>query len=246
MQLLHSQKLEALGTLAGGIAHELNNILAPILALSKLTIEELPIDSGARADLEMVVMASERARDLVRQILAFSRKQQLDKRVIDLAAVTRRVLQMMRASLPSTIEMVDRIESVPPFFGDAGQLQQVIVNLVGNAAQAIRNGTGTVTISLAAVPTGAVAGRDELQLTVSDTGHGMDEATIDRIFEPFFTTKEVDAGTGLGLSVALGIVAEHGGCINVRSTCGKGSEFTIFLPTCELPAGEQGVGETVT
>ena len=233
-QLLHSQKLEALGTLAGGVAHDLNNTLVPILALSKLILHELPEDNPTRGDVEIVVRASERARDLVRQILAFSRKQDLVKQNVDLVQVTREALQMLRAGLPSTIEIVEQIGEVPPVFGDAGELHQVIVNLVTNAAQAIGGEVGRIRVRLYETsPRQSSPGTKSgscVCLSVSDTGQGMGQATIGRIFEPFFTTKGVGEGSGLGLSVVYGILTRHGGDIAVCSKLGEGSEFTLSLP----------------
>jgi NO-binding membrane sensor protein with MHYT domain/nitrogen-specific signal transduction histidine kinase len=230
-QLLHSQKMEALGTLAGGVAHELNNALVPVLALAKLALDSLPSDHPVREDIVMIVGGSERARDLVKQILAYSRKQETPKRDIDLAAVTCEALQMLRAGLPATIQIVERIAAVPELRGDAGELHQVIINLVTNAAQAIGSKLGTVTVTLA--PAG-----DNLCLSVADTGCGMDRATMERIFEPFFTTKEPGSGTGLGLSVIHGIVTRHGGNIDVDSEPGKGSVFHVVLP---LPAAAEAL-----
>src|ERR1700730_11546318 len=146
VQLMHSQKLEALGTLAGGVAHDLHHTLVLIVARSKLALDELPETSRVRADIETIVGASERARDLVRQILAFSRKQALVKQEVDLSLVTREALRMLRASLPATIKIVERISEVPPLFGDAGELHQVVVNLITNAAQAIGGHVGRITV----------------------------------------------------------------------------------------------------
>ena len=231
-QLRHSQRLEALGTLAGGIAHDLNNTLVPILALSKLALRALPAESPVRKDLSTIVAASGRARDLVRQILAFSRKQELDKQEIDLRAVLGEAIAMLRASLPATLRLVEQFETVPPIFGDAGQLQQVLVNLVTNAAHAIGDRLGTVTVTLA--PRAAAgAALPMLRLSVADTGCGIDAAHLERIFEPFFTTKSVNEGTGLGLAVVHGIVTAHDGTIEVRSKPGEGSEFVILLPAAE-------------
>jgi PAS domain S-box-containing protein len=234
-QLMHSQKLEALGTLAGGVAHDLNNTLVPILALSRLAIDALPMDSQVRGDIDIIIRASERARDLVKQILAFSRKQDLVKREVDLTRVTHEALQMLRASLPATIEIVEQISEVPPLLGDAGELHQVIVNLVTNAAQAIGSDVGKITVRLwtdreADASPEVQEKRRLVRLSVADTGCGMDRATADRVFEPFFTTKDVGQGTGLGLSVVHGIATGHGGTITVRSTPGAGSEFTVSLP----------------
>ena len=223
-QLLHVQKLEALGTLAGGVAHDLNNTLVPILALTKLTANRLPAESRERTNLVTVMEACERARSLVQRILAFSRKQNSEKRSFDLAATVHEALRMLRASLPATVQIVERVADVPSFFGDSSQLHQVMVNLVTNAAQAIGTAMGTITIDLRQE-------RDaRLRLAVSDTGCGMDEATAARIFEPFFTTKDVGQGTGLGLSLVHGIVSSHGGRIKVTSRVGQGTTFEIYLP----------------
>jgi PAS domain S-box-containing protein len=234
-QLMHSQKLEALGTLAGGVAHDLNNTLVPVLALSKLALEELPQDCAVRGDIETIVSASRRARDLVKQILVFSRKQTLAKREVDLVAVISEALGMLRASLPATIEIIEQVTPVPPLFGDPTQLHQVVVNLVTNAAQAIGDKVGQIRISVRSpieqiAPPQMPGGGRAIYMSIADTGCGMDAATIDRIFEPFFTTREVGEGTGLGLSVVHGIVTGHGGTIVVHSQPGEGTEITLSLP----------------
>jgi PAS domain S-box-containing protein len=232
VQLMHSQKLEALGTLAGGVAHDLNNTLVPILALSKLALDELPVGSGVHSDIETIIRASERARDLVKQILTFSRKQSVAKQQVDLAAVAREAMQMLRASLPATTRIVEQIREVPPLFGDVGELHQVVVNLVTNAAHAIGNRVGAITVGI--WPVSGMGGSGPMVcLSVSDTGCGMDEATRNRVFEPFFTTKDVGSGTGLGLSVVHGIITSHSGKITVCSKPGEGTEFTISLPACD-------------
>jgi signal transduction histidine kinase len=229
-QLLHSQKLEALGTLAGGIAHDLNNTLTPILALSELVMREMPEGSGERQDLETVVQAGRHGRDLVQRILAFSRNQEAVKTKADLAATARLALQMLRPTMPATIEIKEEIEDVPLVLADVGQLQQIIVNLATNARQAIVSDMGAITIGVSRAPQRPDRGGNFLRLRVADTGCGVDAETKDRIFEPFFTTKNVGEGTGLGLSVVHGIVTNHGGWIEVGSEPGKGTEFTIFLP----------------
>jgi PAS domain S-box-containing protein len=237
-QLMHSQKLEALGTLAGGVAHDLNNTLVPILALSKVALDELPKESPVRSDLEIIMRASERARDLVKQILAFSRKRDLGREEVDLAWVARDALQMLRASVPATTQFVDEVLEVPPVFGDAGELHQVIVNLLTNAAQAIGGGVGRINVKVWETAQQHFSNGETAPavcVSVTDTGCGMDEATLDRIFEPFFTTKAVGEGTGLGLSVVHGIATRHGGMITARSTPGKGSEFTLSLPASSQP-----------
>ncbi|HWE72937.1 MAG TPA: ATP-binding protein [Stellaceae bacterium] len=231
--LIHSQKLEALGTMAGGLAHELNNILAPVLSLAKVALEDFPQDSATRQDLEMVVVASQRARDLVRQVLAFGRKQAMEKRLIEPAATVQQTLRMMRATVPATIELVELLEPVPAIYADPDQLQQVIVNLVTNAQQAIGERIGKITISLAQLPNPADQGTWLVRLAVADDGCGMEEILAQRIFEPFFTTREADRGSGLGLSVVHGIVTSHGGRIDLRTAPGQGSEFAVVLPAAE-------------
>ncbi|HLI21830.1 MAG TPA: PAS domain-containing protein [Stellaceae bacterium] len=232
-QLLHSQKLEALGTLAGGIAHDLNNTLVPIMALSKLTARRFEKGTPVRNNLDTIYEASERARDLVRRVLSFSRKDEAEQHEANLAEVVREALKLMRATVPSSIQLEESIEDVPPIRADASQIHQVITNLISNAAGAMNNGMGTITVSLAL---GARAkGAKDVCLAVADTGCGMDEPTLQRIFEPFFTTKAVGQGTGLGLSIVHGIVTSHGGHIEVKSAPGKGTRFELYFP---LPAGE--------
>jgi two-component system cell cycle sensor histidine kinase/response regulator CckA len=231
-QLQHSQRLEALGTLAGGAAHEINNALVPVIALTKMVASHLPEDSRDRRSLTTVLVGAERSRDLVKQILAFSRKDESEQRHdrIDLAAVLRDALRLMHATVPTSIRLAEEIAPVPPIAGDANQLQQVIVNLVTNAAHAIGERHGTITVGLRA--DGAA-----LRLWVADTGCGMDEATKARIFEPFFTTKEVGKGTGLGLAVVHGIIKQHGGRIDVESAPGRGTRFDVVLPLQTVASG---------
>jgi|HubBroStandDraft_1064217.scaffolds.fasta_scaffold00087_48 PAS domain S-box-containing protein len=224
-QLHHSQRLDALGTLAGGAAHEINNALVPVLALTKLVASHLPEDSRDRRNLETVLLGAERSRDLVKQILAFSRKEEQRRERVDVAAVLREALLLMRATVPRSINLEEEISATPPVVGDPNQLLQVIVNLVTNAAQAIGEAHGTITVGV-----GPAAQGEALRLWVADTGEGIDEATRARIFEPFFTTKPVGRGTGLGLSVVHGIIKDHGGRVEVDSTPGRGARFEVFLP----------------
>ena len=236
VQLLQAQRMESLGTLAGGIAHDLNNTLVPVINLAELIRRKLPEDSADRALLEIVRQSGERARDLVRQILAFSRQQPPDREEIDLEVFIKESMRLIRASVLTTIQIEEQIEAVPPMLADRTQLHQVILNLAANAAQAIGTGTGTITIGLATAEGDAVpsqAGRSSgvwLRLWVSDTGCGMNDDIIKRIFDPFFTTKDVGNGTGLGLSVVHGIVTAHGGSIAVKSRPGNGTRFDIILP----------------
>jgi len=241
-QLQHSQKLEALGTLAGGVAHDLNNTLVPILALTKIVAKRLPEDSRERKSLGIVVQAGERARDLVKQILAFSRKEAPTRKSFDLGALVGEALTLLRASVPSTISIVENIAAAPPLLGDPGQLHQVVTNLVTNAAHAIADKIGTITVELAAAPGETItevtkrACGTAIRLSISDTGCGMDEATLARMFEPFFTTKGVGEGTGLGLSMVQGIVGQHGGCVKVTSRKGEGTRFDLYLPALDAEA----------
>ena len=235
-QLFASQKMEALGTLAGGVAHDLNNTLVPMLALAKLTGRRLPEGSRERGNLDTILRASERARDLVSQILTFSRRGMPTLQSVDLAQVVRDALKLLRASVPSTIEIEERIGAVPRLLGDAGKLHQVMTNLVANAAHAIGDRLGKITIEIAAAPDERAAGAARahgpaIRLSVSDTGSGMAPAIMTRIFDPFFTTKPAGAGTGLGLSVVHGIVTQHGGRIAVDSALGQGTRFDVYLPT---------------
>jgi signal transduction histidine kinase len=233
-QLHHSQRLESLGILAGGIAHDLNNTLVPVLALTKIAARRAPEGSRERANLEIVHRASERARDLVKQILAFSRNEGIEMQPVSLTDIVRESVGILRASIPATIHIVTAIADVPSVLGNSGQLHQIVLNLVTNAAQAIGGGMGEIAIGLHAQTAtedrnGAPAPAS-ICLSVADTGHGMDEATRRRIFDPFFTTKPVGEGTGLGLSVVHGIVTAHGGQIAVASAPGKGTRFDIHFP----------------
>jgi two-component system cell cycle sensor histidine kinase/response regulator CckA len=236
LQLQHAQRLDALGTLAGGAAHEINNALVPAIALTKVVASHLPEESRDRRNLATVLAGAERARDLVKQILAFSRKADGERRHarVDLAAVVRDALGLMRATVPTSIRLVDEIAPAPPVLGDASQLHQVVVNLVNNAAHAIGEAHGTITVGLRVDADGAV-----VRVFVADTGCGMDEATRARIFEPFFTTKEVGKGAGLGLAVVHGIAKEHGGRIEVESAPGNGARFDLVLP---IPRAEAASG----
>lgn len=232
-QLHHSQKLEALGTLAGGITHDLNNTLVPIVALSNAMARRLPEGSRDRARLDLVVQAAGRARDLAQQILAFSRKEAVEYKLIDLRESIAQSLRLLRALVPTTIDIASDLAPVPLVMGNSGQCYQVLVNLVSNASRAIGHGPGTITVRLA-YDTKASA----VVLAVEDTGCGMDEATRERIFEPFYTTRKVGEGTGLGLSVVHGIVTSQGGRIEVKSTPGHGTSFRIHLPVAHQAAAQ--------
>jgi PAS domain S-box-containing protein len=233
-QLLHSQKLEALGTLAGGIAHDLNNTLTPIMALSKIAARRLEPGNPVRTSLETIFEASQRAGDLVKRVVGFSRGEESEKRETDVAATVNEALKLLRATVPSSITLEARIDDVPLIQADASQIHQILTNLVTNASQAIDDKIGKITVTLELRDNAAQ--QSEICLSVGDTGIGMDEATRQRIFEPFFTTKAVGQGTGLGLSIVHGIVLGHGGRIEVESGPGKGTRFELYFPVPAMAA----------
>lgn len=256
-QLRQAQKMEAIGTLAGGVAHDLNNMLAAILGNAELARHESEAVYAVSQNLNEIVTASLRAKGLVEQILAFSRQRPLERRVIDPRLVVQETAMLLRATIPSSIEVVTRIvEPVPNMLADATQLQQALLNLGTNAWQAMETG-GRIDIDIAAavIDERLVAAHPELirgpgvKITVRDTGNGMDAATLERIFDPFFTTKAPGKGTGLGLSVAHGVVRSHFGAISVESRLGAGSTFRIYLPAvaseAAVPMPHPGAGVPV-
>ena len=245
-QLRQAQKMEAIGTLAGGIAHDFNNILGAIVGYSELAQMDVGPDSGAQAHLKQVLKASSRARDLVRQILTFSRRGDAEREVIQLQPIIDETLKLLQASLPSTIEIRQNIDGdLPTVLGDSIQIQQLIMNLCVNAGQAMKERGGVLQIGLTPIdvePHFAFAhpGLTEgphVRLTVSDTGCGMDRATQERIFEPFFTSKPTGEGTGLGLAVVHGVIKKHDGAITVFSEPGVGTTFNIYLPAHNAQMG---------
>jgi PAS domain S-box-containing protein len=237
-QLRQSQKLETIGTLAGGVAHDFNNILAGVIGYVELALGALPADSQVRDDLLEVKRAGWRGADLARQILVFSRRTEAKRQLVQLDEVVVEALKLLRATLPSTIQIAQHLApDTAPVLADPTQMHQILMNLCTNASHAMPNGgrlevglgmvdleSGSANISATLSP-----GR-YVQLTVKDTGHGMDRTTLERIFDPFFTTKAPGLGTGLGLSVVHGIVSSQGGDIAVVSTPGSGSTFSVFLP----------------
>jgi signal transduction histidine kinase/ActR/RegA family two-component response regulator len=252
IQLLQSQKLEAIGTLAGGIAHDFNNILGAILGYGEMALTALPEGSRPRHYVQQVTTAGQRAKAVVDQILTFSRHGSHERRPLRMQPLIQETLELLRASLPATIEMRVNLEvGDATVQGDPTQLQQVVMNLCTNAAQAM-TGNGILNIALdtteitqtLAVSQSTLAVGRYVRLTVSDTGHGMDVATLERIFDPFFTTKAVGSGTGLGLSMVHGIVTDHGGTLNVYSQPGEGSTFEIYFPHCAECAASNSESET--
>ena len=223
-ELRQAQKMEAIGRLAGGVAHDFNNLLTAIRGYAELAIVELGDDHDVQPHMVEVVAAADRAAELTRQLLAFSRRQVVTPRTLALDRVVTGMHQLVRRVIGEDVQVVTAIDStIGPVRADRSQIEQVIVNLVVNAGDAMPQG-GTVTISLANTTDGRVC------LSVSDTGHGMDEQTVARIFEPFFTTKETGRGTGLGLAIVYGIVQHAGGTIAVDTAIGRGTTFQMFLP----------------
>jgi PAS domain S-box-containing protein len=238
-ELRQAQRLEGLANMSGGIAHNINNLLLPIIALSGMTARELAEGSAARERIEMVVKAGENAKDLVGRIMAFARQEKPGRATVDIYEVVHGVLELLPTMVPPTINTKTHLDEVAGSIrADAAEIQTVLMNLVFNAVDAMNGQAGDLDVSLsrvylgeeeeAPIPglgTGAYA-----LITVVDTGEGMNETTLDHIFEPFYTTKEVGKGTGLGLSSAYGIVSAHGGTIRVISTPGEGSRFYVYLP----------------
>jgi PAS domain S-box-containing protein len=241
-RLQQTQKMEALGTLAGGIAHDFNNILAVISGFTELLMLEAEEDPSLSEKLGQVLQASKRGADLVGQILTFSQQARPEKKSIDLRIVIREALKFLRASLPTTIEIRERLSvKSGRILGDPTQIHQVMLNLCGNAAQAMQEKGGLLEVRLEQVvldsedlgESSDLEPGPYLKLTTSDTGHGIPKEVIDRIFDPFFSTRTRGKGTGMGLAVVHGIVQEHGGTIRVRSEEGRGAVFDVFLPMLE-------------
>jgi len=243
-QLQQTQKLEAIGSLAGGIAHDFNNILAPIMGRAELMLLENPGNAQLSEHCRGIIDAAKRARDLVRQILTFSRQVDQEIKPVSLVEIIDEVIGLVRPTLPSTIEIAcDLPEQCPRVMADATQLHQVIMNLVTNAFHAMEDKGGRLSFHLKTVTLGIGAFTDlsippgvYQQLRIADSGHGMDQATIAKIFDPYFTTKPRGKGTGLGLAVVLGILRGYSGEIRVSSEVGKGTTFTLYFPVVELAA----------
>lgn len=254
-QLRQSQKMEAIGTLAGGIAHDFNNILTAIIGYTEMAAYQTAPESRLQNNLQQVLTAAERAKDLVRQILTFSRQNAQEKSALQMSIVVKEALRLLRASLPATVEIRQKITAVTAMvFADATQVHQVLMNLCANAAYAMRGVEGVLNVSLeevrvsresaarhAGIETGSY-----VRLSVTDTGCGMDRHTMERIFEPFFTTKASGEGTGMGLAVVHGIVRSHGGNITVESEIGRGSSFHVFFPKIQdVPVAASPEPQTV-
>lgn len=241
-QLQQAQKMEAIGTLAGGIAHDFNNLLGVIVGNNELAMDDIPDWSPARDNLEEIYNACLRARDLVKQILTFSRQTSQRMGPIEIGPLIKESLKLLRSSFPTTIEIRQNISCQSDTVNaDPTQIYQVLLNLCTNASHAMEDAGGLLEIRLeniildkadAAQYADMCAGK-YARLTIADTGHGIEAEVIDRIFEPYFTTKELGKGTGMGLAVAHGIVKNHGGHISVYSTPGEGTTFHVYLPVIE-------------
>ncbi len=243
-QLRQSQKMEAIGHLAAGVAHDLNNLLTVVAGHTSLQLAKSQLDSDVAWSLQQVQGAGERAAALTRQLLAFSRKQVMEKKVVSLSEVIQNVASMLRRLIPETITLtLDHQPDQPFIYADVCNLEQIIVNLVVNARDAMPAG-GRISIrtDLTEVTAAEVARSPEARvgkftrLTVTDTGEGMSKATLARIFEPFFTTKEVGKGTGMGLATVLGIIQQHEGWVEPESQVGQGTTFRIYFPVTERAA----------
>ena len=253
-QLRQSQKMESIGMLAGGIAHDFNNILAAIIGNTEIALQILPEYSTAHKHLEQVLKSSDRARNLVKQILAFSRKAEEDREPMEIKKAVTEVIKMLRSTLPATIEIRENITSAAWIMGSVIQMHQVLLNLCTNAFHAMREKGGVLGIDLYDVNIDAgninvsndMMSGDYVKLSVIDTGTGIAPEIMNRIFDPFFTTKGVGEGTGMGLSVVYGIVKSHGGDITAESEPGKGTTFHILLPRIEKKAaGKENVEQPV-
>jgi len=243
-QLLQAQKMEAVGRLAGGVAHDFNNLLGVIVGYAELLRGQLPDGDAGRGRIERILDAAARAAALTRQLLAFSRRQILQPRVLDMNELVEGMLDMLRPLIGEDVELVaPRASGLGRVRADRGQIEQVVMNLVMNGAEATRTrGSGHVSVSIQPLEGGTA-----VALEVEDDGEGISDELLGRVFDPFFTTKEEGKGVGLGLAVVYGIVEGHGGQIDVRSALGKGTTFEVTLPlSAEVPSvdtHEGGAGE---
>jgi len=252
-QLQQAQKMEAIGTLAGGIAHDFNNILGGIMGHVELAKMKAPEDSDVFAHLEQVMKSSKRAAELIKQILTISHLHKKEQRPVQVRYIVREATSLLRATLPTSIEIREDLSKDAGIINaDPTQMHQVIMNLGTNASHAMQENGGVLEVTLANVELDDLEAAKHLdlkagsylRLTVSDTGHGMAPEVMERIFDPYFTTKDTGEGTGLGLSVAQGIVKTHGGTITAYSEPGKGTTFHVYLPIIlEVEREEENASE---
>ncbi|MCF8056149.1 MAG: PAS domain S-box protein [Desulfocapsa sp.] len=252
-RLLQAQKMEAIGTLAGGIVHDFNNILSPIIGYTEIALESIPAGSPATLDMKEVLNAANRAKELVKQILSFSRHTDMELQPLKIQFVIKEALKLLHSSIPSTIEIRENIDTnCGPVYADPTQIHQTIMNLCTNAYHSMREKGGILQVSLIPVQfsqedlTNKIDLRagPYVQLEVSDTGHGMTQNVLKKIFEPYFTTKGKGEGTGLGLSVVHGIVKSLKGDITVYSEQGKGTTFRIYFPVIASEIENNSIGQT--
>ena len=235
------QRIESLGILAGGIAHDFNNILASIIGYTELALDIAKKGTQQREHLKEVLIAGNRATDLVKQILTFSRQANQEQKPVQIKLIVKEALKLLRASIPSTIAIEQKIQSTALLMGDATQIHQVVMNLCTNASHSMLDKGGVLTVNLSDLELNSefisrhsdLSPGSYIMLTITDTGHGMPPEVLEKIFDPFFTTKEKGEGTGMGLSVVHGIVHSHGGTIYAYSEPGKGSTFKVFFPAIE-------------
>jgi len=242
-KLVHASKMEALGRLAGGIAHDFNNILSGIFAYAQLASAHISNPEKAKQDIQQIRNAAEKATGLIQQIMTFTRKSGQEKKILPIFSIVKEAFSLFKSSLPANIGIVDAIRSRALVSADPTNIHQVVMNLCTNACHAMENTGGTLTVELEEKDVtenkdahAIIAPGNYLELTVSDTGCGMDSSTHDRIFEPYFTTKKSGQGTGLGLALVHGIVEDHKGYIVVKSEPGKGSSFHVFFPIVDQTA----------
>jgi PAS domain S-box-containing protein len=243
-QLMQAQKMQAIGTLAGGIAHDFNNILSAIMGYTEICMLQAPTDTQIPRRLGRVMHACQRARELVKQILTFSRQQtKQEHNQVQIHLIIKEALKLLRASLPSTIEIRHEIHTDSSYvMADPTQIHQVLMNLCTNAAHAMKENGGKLSVKLDDVNLNNETDEkfsnlnpgDYVRLSVSDTGHGINEYTLSHMFDPFFTTKNFDEGTGMGLAVVKSIVENHGGAVYVYSEPGKGSTFEVLFPRATM------------
>jgi len=245
-RLQQAHKMESIGTLAGGIAHDFNNVLYSIIGYTELTMDDMPEGSLAQSNLKEVFKGAMRAKDMVQQILAFSRKARTEKKPIKVQSIVKEALKLLKTSIPSTIEIHPNIdENCGPVLADSTQIHQVVVNLATNAYQAMRGKGGLLKLTLKEEQIGSddsdlnLDPGTYLKLTVSDTGHGMDKAVMGKIFDPYFSTKGPGEGSGMGLAVVHGITKDHSGDIKVYSKLGEGTAFSVYLPLIETRTVER-------
>jgi PAS domain S-box-containing protein len=232
-QLYHAQRLDALGTLAGGVAHDLNNTLVPVVALTDLVLQSLDADDPNRPLIELVKQGGQRASELVEQVIAFAKREAPEHELIEVRPFLQQLLRLIHASVPGNIKIIENIPDAIRISGNRGQLHQVFLNLISNAIHAIGDKSGFVYLSTVIAQSsepGETGQKRFVQISVADTGCGIPLEVQSRVFEPFFTTKRVGEGTGLGLSVAHGIVLSHNGSIRVQSAPGEGARFDVLLP----------------